>query len=97
MLDAYWASVQKIGSRDLVVYRDLEDEETPIRVFERATILKHPEIPECLAKRLSKPASELAESVRETAATFWLIVSYPDDDLSVTAISAERMLQGGTA
>ena len=94
---AYWASVEHFGTTDLVLYFDTEREEDPVDAFVRARLLADPSIPPPLAAKISKPAKDAATALTEARTAFWLVVSFPNEEMIVSAVVAQRSGQGGTA
>jgi hypothetical protein len=97
LFSAYWASVEHFGTTDLVLYFDTEREEDPVDAHVRERLLAKPDIPPSLAVKVSKPASEAATAIKGASTAFWLIVSFPDAEMVVTAVNAQRMGGGGVA
>jgi hypothetical protein len=94
---AYWASVEHFGTTDLVLYFDTEREEDPVDAFVRPRLLSDPNIPPGLATKISKPAKDAATALTAAGTAFWLVVSFPDEELIVTAVIAQRTSPGGAA
>jgi hypothetical protein len=94
---AYWAGVEHFGTTDLVLYFDTERDEDPVDAFVRERLLADPDIPEGLATKISKPAKDAASALTGASTAFWLVVSFPDEELIVSAVIAQRVGQGGTA
>jgi hypothetical protein len=97
LFQAYWASVEHFGTPDLVLYFDTEQDADPLHAHVRERLLADSAIPPQLAGKLSKPASEAATTLKGASTSFWLVVSFPDDEMVVTAVVAQRLGEGGTA
>jgi hypothetical protein len=94
---AYWASVDHFGTTDLVLYFDTEREEDPVDAFVRTRLLADPNIPGPLSAKISKPAKDAATTLAGAGTAFWLVVSFPGEEMIVSAVVAQRTGQGGTA
>ena len=94
---AYWASVEHFGTTDLVLYFDTERDEDPVDAFVRERLVADPKIPEALASKVSRPAKAVATTLKGAATAFWLVVSFPDEEMVVTAVIAQRVTGGGIA
>src|SRR5580704_5639904 len=88
---AYWAAVEHFGTTDLVLYFDTEREVDPVDAFVRTRLLADPNIPTVLATKISKPARDAATATALTGAStaFWLVVSFPNQDMVISAVIAQ--------
>jgi hypothetical protein len=94
---AYWASVDHFGTTDLVLYFDTDRREDPVDAFVRTRLLADANIPGPLSAKISKPAKDAATTWTGAGTAFWLVVSFPDEEMIVSAVVAQRAGQGGTA
>jgi len=97
LFGVYWASVEHFGTTDLVLYFDTEREVDPVDAFVRERLVASPDIPAALASKMSRPAKEAASVLKGATTAFWLVVSFPNDEVVVTAVCAQRASLGGTA
>jgi hypothetical protein len=94
---AYWASVDHFGTTDLVLYFDTDRREDPVDAFVRTRLLADANIPGPLSAKISKPAKDAATTWTGAGTAFWLVVLFPDEEMIVSAVVAQRAGQGGTA
>lgn len=92
---AYWTAVEHFGATDLVLFFDTERAEDPVDAFVRTRMLADPEIHGVLAAKMAKPAKESATGLTGASTVFWLVVSFPGEEMVVSAVIAP--VQGGTA
>lgn len=97
LFEAYWAAVEHFGTTDLILFFDTEREEDPVTAHRRQQLLDAPDAPPSLAKKCSKPAAESASTLTGASTAFWLVASFPDDEMVITAVRAQRLAEGGSA
>jgi len=96
LVEAYWASVDHIGTTDLVLCFDTAAEVDPVTAHVREGLLADPAAPKVLTKKVSKPAKDTAVELKSGSTAFWLIVFFPDEAI-ITAVNAQRLGEGGAA
>jgi hypothetical protein len=97
LFSAYWTAVEHFGTADLVLHFDTKRDEDPVDALVRERLLADRNIPPVLAARGSRPAKDAAITLKGATTAFWLIVSFPGEEMVVTAVIAERVGRGGSA
>ena len=97
LFEAYWAGVEHFGTTDLVLYFDTEEDVDPVSAYARERLVANADIPPYLASKLSKSAKDAAVALKGASTAFWLVVSFPDEQMVVTAVAAQRTVGGGSA
>lgn len=97
LFEAYWAAVEHYGTTDLVLYFDTAVDVDPVTAYVRERLLAEPDAPHVLTQKVSKPAKDAAVELKDGSTAFWLIVSFPDEEMITTAVIAQRLGEGGAA
>ena len=95
LYEAYWRSVDELGTTDLVLVRDMSMPSSRV-VMTREQCLADPRTPDFLREKAMGLPNETATHTGASTASFWLAVFFPDDFI-VLAVNGTRMAKGGTA
>jgi hypothetical protein len=97
LFEAFWESVDHLGTTDLVLCLDTTVPEKTLQVFVREQLIQDPEAPAFLKRKFARPAREVARKMKDASTSFWLMIAFPDEQVLVLALHARQMSPGGQA
>lgn len=97
LLETYQDATKHYGTADLVLVYDEANKADPVSVYSRGALGENPELPESLASKISKPASQAKSQLNSSDAAFWLIAFFSDGEFACTAIKGKLLADSGNA
>lgn len=93
----FWEAAAHFKTDDLVVFLDEAHATEPLTVSPRINVLASADVPDRFRTKLERPSRDSAVRLRDSDASFWLVVNFSDGQAACAAINAKPLTPGGTA